>query len=234
MHIGLLLCGHPRPGVQDRHGGFDAMFQRLLAPHDIQLTSYDVEHMAFPPGPGAHDGWLISGSRHGAYEDHPFIPPLEQFIRDAHAAAVPMVGICFGHQIIAQALGGEVVKWDGGWNIGRRTYAFDGLGDVALAAWHQDQVTRLPDGAEVIASAPGCAIAAARYPGRALTIQPHPEFDLATMGTYARVFAESGSYPADQLTEAARDAAAGTPLDRDPIARAIAAFFHDHRATADV
>ena len=234
MNIGLLLCGHPRPGVQERHGDFDDMFARLLTPHGITLTAYDVENMHFPDSVHAHDGWLLSGSRHGAYEDHAFIPPLETFIRDAHAAALPMVGICFGHQIIAQALGGTVVKWPGGWNIGRRAYDVEGLGRIELAAWHQDQVTDLPPGAEVIGSAEGCAIAASRYPGRALTFQAHPEFDLTTMGTYAEIFTEVGGYPADQLAEATADAGRGQALDTDPVAAMIARFFHDHRVTADV
>ena len=67
----------------------------------------------FPEGIHDADGWLITGSRHGAYEDHPWIPPLEEFIRDAYAAQVPLVGICFGHQIIAQAMGGKVEKYQG-------------------------------------------------------------------------------------------------------------------------
>lgn len=94
-----------------------------------------------PPRSHDADGWLITGSRHGAYEDHAFIPPLEGFIRDAYGAAVPMVSICFGHQIIAQALGGKVEKFNGGWSVGAQDYDF-GDEKLTLNAWHQDQATR--------------------------------------------------------------------------------------------
>jgi GMP synthase-like glutamine amidotransferase len=80
--------------------------------------------MDFPKDIHDCDGWLITGSRFGAYEDHPFIPPLEDFIRAAYAAHVPVVGICFGHQIIAQAMGGKVEKYAGGWSVGPTEYNF--------------------------------------------------------------------------------------------------------------
>ena len=80
----------------------------------------------------------------------PFIPPLEDFIRDAYAADVPLVGICFGHQIIAQALGGKVEKFKDGWAVGRTTYDWQGE-DVALNAWHQDQVVTRPATLQVVA-----------------------------------------------------------------------------------
>ncbi len=122
------------------------------------------------------EGWLITGSRFGAYEDHPFIKPLESFIRDAYAAKVPLVGICFGHQIIAQALGGKVEKFKGGWSVGPQDYDFDGE-TMMLNAWHQDQVTVKPP--EATASSPPrrfCENAALLYGDRAFTVQAHPEF----------------------------------------------------------
>ncbi|MEP1942763.1 MAG: type 1 glutamine amidotransferase, partial [Sulfitobacter sp.] len=103
------------------------------------------------------------------------IPPLEDLIRDINATGKPLVGVCFGHQIIAQALGGKVVKFDGGWSVGRKEYVMEGK-TLALNAWHQDQVVELPEGARVVGSSDFCANAMLAYGDSIWTIQPHPEF----------------------------------------------------------
>ncbi|MFM2356638.1 MAG: hypothetical protein RLZZ528_2374, partial [Pseudomonadota bacterium] len=108
-------------------------------------------------------------------EDHPFIPPLEEFIRTAYAEKVPMVGVCFGHQIIAQAMGGKVEKYARGWSVGPTDYDFGGE-KVTLNAWHQDQVTEKPATARRIATNDFCENAALLYDDRAFTVQAHPEF----------------------------------------------------------
>ena len=148
MRIGILKCGQSPEVLRGDLGDYDTMFERLLAGRGFEFDSYHVEAMEFPDTPQSADGWLLTGSRHGAYEDHAFIPPLEDFIRAAYAQAVPMVGICFGHQIIAQALGGKVVKHPAGWAVGPQDYDFGGE-RITLNAWHQDQVVTLPEGAEV-------------------------------------------------------------------------------------
>ncbi|NRP24796.1 GMP synthase [glutamine-hydrolyzing] [Aliiroseovarius sp. xm-m-379] len=175
MKIGILQAGHSPDEVRDSVGNYGEMFTRLLDGHGFEFEIFSVVDGEFPPGIDAADGWLITGSKHGAYEDHDWIGPLEELIRDIRAAGQPLVGVCFGHQIIAQALGGKVEKFAGGWSVGRTEYDF---GDevLALNAWHQDQVTELPEGAEVIASTDFCANAAVIYGDRILTIQPHPEF----------------------------------------------------------
>ncbi|NRP12422.1 MULTISPECIES: type 1 glutamine amidotransferase [unclassified Aliiroseovarius] len=175
MKIGILQAGHSPDEVRDSVGNYGVMFTRLLDGHGFEFEIFSVVDGEFPPGIDAADGWLITGSKHGAYEDHDWIGPLEELIRDIRAAGQPLVGVCFGHQIIAQALGGKVEKFAGGWSVGRTEYDF---GDevLALNAWHQDQVTELPEGAEVIASTDFCANAAVIYGDRILTIQPHPEF----------------------------------------------------------
>ena len=117
-YIGILQCGQAPAELKQDMGDYPDMFVRLLDGRGFQFRTWHVEEMEFPASVHDADGWLLTGSRHGAYEDHDFIPPLERFIRDAYDAAVPMVGICFGHQIIAQALGGTVVKHPGGWSVG--------------------------------------------------------------------------------------------------------------------
>jgi GMP synthase-like glutamine amidotransferase len=182
MKIGILLTGHTLPELVERRGDQDRFFAQLLAGFGFDFTTYAVVDGALPDSPQDQEGWLITGSKHGAYDDLPWIAPLEAFIREIRAANLPLVGICFGHQIIAQALGGRVIKYPGGWQVGRTEYDIDGE-TFHLNAWHQDQVTELPEGAEVIASTPHCAYAGLRIGERILTIQPHPEFDAEIVET---------------------------------------------------
>ena len=194
---------------------------RLLDGHGFTFQTWHVEVMQFPADVHDADGWLITGSRHGAYEDHPFIPPLEDFIRRAYAAAVPMVGICFGHQIIAQALGGTVEQFKGGWSVGATAYDFGGE-TLRLNAWHRDQVTRAPEGARIIASTDFCANAAMIYDDRIFSVQPHPEFQPSFVDGLLRHRAP-GVVPPDLMAGAR--AQLDAPTDNAAMAGRIAAFF---------
>lgn len=225
MRIGILECGPTLPELAARQGRYPDIFARLLARPGRSFVSWAVHTMEFPDGPDAADGWLLTGSRHGAYDDLPFIAPLERFIRAARAAQRPMVGICFGHQIMAQALGGKVEKFAGGWGFGRQTYAIDGLGDVALSAIHQDQVTRAPDAATVIGGNDFCALAALRYGDWGLSLQPHPEFDPAVMGDYLDLRAAAGD--ADPALIAQARAGLDRPHDCARVAAWLGDFLQD-------
>ncbi|MGP1356619.1 type 1 glutamine amidotransferase [Roseicyclus sp.] len=175
MIIGILQTGHVPEEISAQQGEYSDMFRRLLGGRGFEFRVFDVVDMDFPEGPEAADGWVITGSRHGAYEDHPWIPPLEELIRGIRDAGRPLVGVCFGHQIIAQALGGKVIKYPGGWAVGLRRYRIGGR-EVSLHAWHQDQVVELPPGATVLGDSEMTAHAVLAIGERILTIQPHPEF----------------------------------------------------------
>jgi len=216
--IGILKTGHAPDIVLGELGDYDAMFARLLEGQGFAFDAYDVVDGAFPTGAEAADGWLITGSRHGAYEDHPWIPPLERLVREIRRSERPLVGVCFGHQIVAQALGGTVVKHPDGWRVGATRYEIDGQA-YTLNAWHQDQVIEAPQGVEVVGRAEGCAIAALRGGPRLFTVQPHPEFDRTMMERLIEHRAP-GVVP-EPLRDRARDRL-DAPTDHAAMARAIA------------
>jgi len=177
--LGVLICGHPPESMQPTFGRFDTQFSNLLGPEEFDYQAFAVVDNEFPGSIHDADAWVISGSKHGVYEDHAWIPPLETLIRDIYKARIPMAGICFGHQIMAQALGGKVEKFSGGWAAGTQHYELDPaleLGNVTLNAWHQDQVVALPDGARSLGSSNTCQFAAISYNEHTVSIQPHPEF----------------------------------------------------------
>ncbi|MEM7438010.1 MAG: type 1 glutamine amidotransferase [Pseudomonadota bacterium] len=176
MRIGILQTGPVPEELVPQVGQYGDIFQRFLAGHGFDFRVYDVNAMEIPASANACDGWLITGSKYGAYENHPWIAPLADHIRAVHAAKLPMIGVCFGHQIIAQALGGRVEKFAGGWSVGRVEYDFADGRTVPLFGYHQDQVMDLPPGARTTASTDFCAHAGFAIGDHITTVQPHPEF----------------------------------------------------------
>lgn len=225
MKIGILQTGHAPDDLIDSSGDYDQMFCDLLAGHGFEFQTWAVVDGAFPDGPDAADGWIITGSKHGAYEDHDWIPPLEELIRKIDAAKRPMAGICFGHQIIAQALGGKVAKFDGGWAVGHVTYEQDGQ-PVTLNAWHQDQVVTRPKSARVLAGNDFCENGILAYGDHIWTVQPHPEFS----NSFVQGLIEKrgrGVVPDPILEHAA--AGLSTPVDNLKIATFLAEFLKKER-----
>ena len=184
MKIGILETGEVHPDLKARHGDYPAMFEQLLAAVDPSLEFATVRVVAgeMPAAPGQADAWLVTGSRHGVYDDLPWIAPLKAFLRDCMAARVPVVGICFGHRILAEALGGRAAKSDKGWGLGVQDYELvahpgwmEGLPErFAVGALHQDQVVALPRGATVLARSPHCEYAALAYGDPEVARRDHP------------------------------------------------------------
>ncbi|MCT4557199.1 MAG: type 1 glutamine amidotransferase [Pelagimonas sp.] len=222
MKIGILQTGLVPDELVDKVGEYPGMFERLLAGHGFEFATFAVVKGEVPSADQA-DGWLITGSRHGVYEDHPWIAPLEQLIRDAVDQERPVVGICFGHQIIAQALGGRVEKFAGGWAVGPQDYQFpDGVKTVQ--AWHQDQVLTLPEGAQTVATNDFCTHAAVLYPGKAYSVQPHPEFEDGYMIDLLDL--RGASLLPKPVIDSAYERT-GTPLDSADLAAQFVHFFRN-------
>lgn len=227
MQIGILQCGHTPEQVSDLHGDFDVLFQGLFDGHGFTFRTWNVVDMEFPATIKDADGWLLTGSKYGAYEDHAFIPPLEAFIRELHAARTPTIGICFGHQIIAQALGGKVEKFSGGWAIGRHGYLIDG-DEVHLNAWHQDQVTEPPKDARTVGASPYCTHAALVYGKHIMTVQPHPEINNEVLESYLDTRGRDPIFPADKIAMARE--MLGSFGDEPRLATQLARFLKEARA----
>jgi GMP synthase (glutamine-hydrolysing) len=225
MKIGILQTGHSPDNMKDSLGDYGEMFTKLLGGHDFDFRIWSVVDGDFPDSAVDAEGWLITGSKFGAYEDHDWIPPLEDLIRAIRETGRPLVGICFGHQIIAQALGGRVEKFAGGWSVGRTDYTVNGQ-SMALNAWHQDQVTALPEGAQVVGSSDFCANAALLYDDQIWTIQPHPEFGSDFIDGLIRTRGK-GVVPDALLASAATRLDA--PTNNADIAAHIAKFFKKER-----
>lgn len=226
MKIGILQAGRSPDNLQPEHGDYDEFFRRFLQGNGFEFETYPVLDGVFPGSVEDADGWLVTGSRFGAYEDHDWIPPLEDFLRESYAREVPIVGICFGHQILAQALGGRVEKFSGGWSAGVESYAHDDFpGGITLIAWHQDQVTELPADARIVGSSEFCPYAALAYGDRAYTIQPHPEFSAEF--AYGLIEARRPVLPEGVADRA--EASLGVETSSAELARYIADFFSRRR-----
>lgn len=221
MKIGILQTGQSPDVLRASAGDYPDMFETLLAGHGFTFQTWHVEAMDFPASVHEADGWLVTGSRHGAYEDHAFIPPLEDFIRQIFAAGVPLVGVCFGHQIIAQAMGGRVERFEKGWSVGPTDYDFGGE-KVTLNAWHRDQVVQRPPGAEVVGCNDFCENAALLYGQKAFTVQAHPEFRDEFVDGLMKTRGP-GLVPADLMERAS--ARLGKENSSGQIAARIAEFF---------
>lgn len=169
-----------------RYGSFPQMFERMMRAADAALHFETVSLINGEPlpNPDKLQAILITGSPAGVYDKLDWIAPLEAFVRRAYAGQIPMVGVCFGHQLMAQALGGTVEKSDKGWGIGRHVYDIapgNGVIEgerIAIAASHQDQVIEPPPRARTILSSAFAEHAGLLYgSGAALSVQPHPEFE---------------------------------------------------------
>jgi len=186
LRLGILKTGRPPRSAIGRFGTYPEMFMKLLGPEAYDYSVFAADEGELPPSPTACDAYLITGGAAGAYDPLPWIGPTEAFLRAARGRAA-LVGICLGHQFMAQAFGGKVIKSPKGWGVGEHDYRIlkrepwmDEAETIRLPASHQDQVVELPPGAEVWAGSDFSPMGALAWPGeRAISLQLHPEFEPA-------------------------------------------------------
>jgi GMP synthase (glutamine-hydrolysing) len=229
MKAGLLVVGHVDERSRHIAGDYPELFAALLAPVGIEVVPYAAEDGHLPGSLDECDGWLCTPSRCSVYDGAPWIAGMEDLVRAAIERERPFVGICFGHQLLAQALGGRVERAAGGWTVGVQSYEIPDplpvmqppLARCALIASHQDQVVEVPSGARVIARSAGCAVAGLAVGERVWTLQGHPEF-LPELADH--LYAGRAELMGAERTAAAR-ASLDRPTDRAVVAQWIAATF---------
>jgi GMP synthase-like glutamine amidotransferase len=186
MKLGILKADAVRPEWVPEFGEYPDMFIALLrqADPELEFAIYDVEEGQYPADIDEVDAYLITGSKSGVYEDKPWINRLMAFVRELHQRRKKLVGICFGHQLVAQALGGRVEKSPKGWGVGLHTHRFhtapawhdqDDM-DLDILVSHQDQVLEVAEDAQVLAGSEFCENAVCQIGDHILTFQGHPEF----------------------------------------------------------
>jgi GMP synthase-like glutamine amidotransferase len=230
MHIGLLECDHVGGRFAHIDGGYREMFAALLEPHlpGVSFSYYDACHGVLPAAPAACDAYVCTGSRYSVYDQRDWIAPLAGFLRRLHDAGTPFVGICFGHQMLAQALGGQVTRAAQGWGVGVHEMAIVGAepwmrpsrAACRLQYMHADQVQKLPEGAKVLARSAHCEVAMFRVGDTMLGIEGHPEFTAAFNEALIRARREQIG---DATTEHALKGVGG-PTDSSVVGQWIAEF----------
>lgn len=196
MKVGLLECDHVMEKYAHIAGDYWQMFEDLFARHapQLELVNFDVRNGELPVSVDACEAFICTGSRFSAYDPEDWIQGLKGFLRQLRDVNKPFVGICFGHQLMAEALGGKVEKAQQGWGIG-----VHGLNIVKQESWmqpeqascgvqysHRDQVTRLPENSVLLGESDHCPVAMFRVGETMLGIQGHPEFPAAYVEALVR------------------------------------------------
>ena len=188
LKIAILEADHVAEHLRVIHGSYPEMFTQLLqwADGSVVCDAFTVIDGQYPDSMRDYDGFLITGSRFSAYDSETWIAKLMAYVKELYRARKPLVGICFGHQLIAQALEGATERAKQGWGIGARTSrlyyrpqwmkTLPEKNEFTLLHSHQDQVTKLPKHAALLAGNSFCPNAMYQLGETILTFQGHPEF----------------------------------------------------------
>ena len=229
MKIGILQADSVLDQFQAKHGNYPGMITEVLGDAagvmgvDVTVVTYDVEHGHYPESLDECDGYVITGSKKSVYDDEPWIGELMAFVRELHAAKKKTVGLCFGHQLIAEALGGKTLGAEVGWGVGihdsrlieQPWFVDEDADHYTLVVSHKDQVVRLPEGAQLIATSDFCPNSMYTIGDHTLAMQGHPEFK----PEYSKDLMDMREDILGPKTYAQGVASLETPLMRDDVAR---------------
>ncbi|KAM0351914.1 hypothetical protein ACHAPU_002428 [Fusarium lateritium] len=198
FRLAVLLCDTPFPSVNEKRGSYGDIFHHLLAgalkdeslgsrANDVtlDLSEWDVVTAQEYPNLEDVDGFLLTGSKHTSFADDPWILKLVEYVKNIYTTSEkPIVGICFGHQIIGRALGAKVAVSPGGWevcvdriNLNEAGQKLLGVSSLGLHQMHRDAVLEVPEGLVNLGSSSRCEVQGLYKPGRIMSFQAHPEFD---------------------------------------------------------
>ena len=186
MQIGILQTDSVLSEFRARFGDYPDMFQSLLLRADGSLTFevFNVVQGHFPHQLDTCDAYLITGSKASVYDNEAWIASLSDFIRQLYQYNKKLLAVCFGHQLVAEVFGGKTEKSSKGWGVGvhsidvmkSKPWMMPVKPTINVVVSHQDQVTRLPPGAELIARSDFCENSMFQLGNNIMTIQGHPEF----------------------------------------------------------
>ncbi|WP_419840862.1 glutamine amidotransferase-related protein [Candidatus Poriferisodalis sp.] len=231
LRLGLLRCDDPVPELRSICGTYADMFARLIRHVDpsVQLDTFSLPDGQWPGDLDAYDGWMTTGTRASVYDDVPWIRDFADFVRRLHAERRKMFGVCFGHQMIAHALGGVVARAAHGWTVGahvwsireQRRWMDPPAAQIRLMHSHQDQVLTLPPGGAVLAGSDRCPMAMLAVGEHLVGIQGHPEFQPEFVGPLYESRIELLGAEAVAQAQASLEA----PCSQELVARWMLRFF---------
>lgn len=174
------------PAIEATYIGYGTMFERLLrqAGAEGEIDIFNTVKDEYPDSFEPFDAVLLTGSKADSFSQEPWVLKLKEKVQELLKTKKKLIGVCFGHQLIALCLGAKVGRAPQGWGAGRMQYQWlapdlpqaQGREQVALLASHQDQVFDLPSGAKLLATSDFCPVAAFAVDDHVFCVQPHPEF----------------------------------------------------------